>query len=308
MQGIGIIIVLLISLGTFAQRDMTPSKKSQAFGSRDFRNLNNYGIQFQLGPTYTITRLDKNNRTTIADYAVDSINGQYTHNPNGLLGFYAEIGMAHFPKKRSKLSLWLKTVLVSYYDWGIGYKHIGGTETTTVDRLDASGNVINSVTSIPGKFYNGHAFARFTLHKNINLGKQFFIDNGLGLNVDYKLVHGSSAYLGEVFPGRRSLYNPLVVQLHYSIGFGIKLKRGSYLIPGVRTPILGYQSTCSILAGNGKGSPQKAAFGNPAFQWFSSKYWPIYPHIKFIYLLEKKAKGCPPVETNDQDKETQKKR
>ena len=105
MKGIGIAIILLISLSSIAQRDLTPSKKSQAFGSRDFRNLNNYGIQFQLGPTYTITRLDKNNRTTIADYAIDSINGQYTHNPKGLLGFYAEIGMAHFPKKRSKLSL-----------------------------------------------------------------------------------------------------------------------------------------------------------------------------------------------------------
>ena len=303
MKGLGLIIILLISMSSFAQRDLTPSKKSQAFGSRDFRNLNNYGIQFQLGPTHTITRLDKNNRTT----PFDSINGQYTHNPHGLLGFYAEIGMAHFPKKRSKLSLWLKTVLVSYYDWGIGYKHIGGTETTTVDRLDAVGNIVGS-EDYSGKFYNGHAYARFTLHKNINLGKQFFIDNGLGLNVDYKVVHGSAEYLGEVFPGRRSLYNPLVVQLHYSIGFGIRLKRGSYLIPGVRTPIVGYQSTSSILAGNGKGPSPRHAFGNPAFQWFSSKYWPIYPHIKFIYLLEKKAKGCTPAETNDQDKETQKNR
>ena len=40
----------------------------------------------------------------------------------------------------------------------------------------------------------------------------------------------------------------------------------------------------------------------------ASKFWPIYPHIKFVYLLEKKAKGCPPVETNDQDKETQRNR
>lgn len=301
------IVVLLISLSAIAQRDLTPTKKSQAFGSRDFRSLNNYGIQFEIGPTYTITRLDKNNRTTMADFSIDSVNGQYTHDPNGLVGFYAEIGMAHFPKKRSKLSLWLKTVLVSYYDWGIGYKHIGGTETTTVDRLDAAGNIIGT-EEYSGKFYNGHAYARFSIHKNINLGKKFFIDNGLGLNVDYKVVHGAAAYAGEVYPGRRSLYNPLSVQLHYSIGFGIKLKRGSYLIPGVRTPIVGYQSTSSLLAGNGKGTPQRTVVGNPAFQWFSSKYWPIYPHIKFIYLLEKKAKGCPPVETNDQDKETQRNR
>ena len=303
MRGIVLLIGLIVSFGVVAQRDLTPTKRKQAFGTRDFRNLNHYGIQFQLGPTYTITRLDKNNYTALASPA-DSVTGRYTHDPNGLLGFYAEIGMAHFPKKRSKLSLWLKTVLVSYYDWGVGYKHLGGTETTYFDRLDPAGNVIGT-DEFSGKFYNGHVYGRFTLHKNINLGKTFFIDNGLGLNVDYKVVHGQAAYVGEVFPGRRSLYNPLLVQLHYSIGFGIKLKRGSYLIPGVRTPILGYQGVSPLLAGNGKGASNAPYFGNPALQWFSSQYWPIYPHIKFIYLFEKKAKGCPPAEINDQDRNTQ---
>lgn len=299
MKRINLIIALLMVCGAFAQpRDLTPNKKKQAFGTRDFRNLNMYGLQVQIGPTYTLTRIkNKSYETTVPGET-------YTHDPSGLVGFFAEVGMAHFPKKRSKLSLWLKTVLVSYYDWGLGYKHVGGKETTTIERPGGL-----PILSEEGKFYNGFVYGRFSIHKNIHIGKTFFLDNGLGVNIDYKLVHGNSTYAGEVVPGQRSLHNPLIAQLHYSLGFGIKLKRGSYLIPGVRTPIFGYQGVSQgPLTGDGKGPNPKAYFGNPAYQWFSSKYWPIYPHVKFIYMFEKKAKGCPPVEINDQDKNTQRAR
>ena len=304
MRWIQVIVVVLLTAGAFAQpRDLTPSSRKSAFGKRDFRNLNMYGLQFQFGPTYTLTR--GANKTYETDYNINGIKQQYTHDPSGRLGFFAEIGMAHFPKKRSKLSLWMKTVLVSYYDWGIGYKHNGGNERTITDDIDASGNYVRN-DEFTGSFYNGFLYGRFSLHKNIHIGKTFFLDNGLGINIDYKLVHGTSAYDIEVIPGKRSFHNPLIVQLHYSLGFGFKLKRGSYLIPGIRTPILGYQSVSPMLAGNGKGPDPQTNIGNPAYHWFSSKYWPIYPHIKFIYMFEKKAKGCPPVEVNDQDKDTHK--
>ncbi|MGY8927870.1 MAG: hypothetical protein ACKVJC_11340, partial [Flavobacteriales bacterium] len=74
---------------------------------------------------------------------------------------------------------------------------------------------------------------------------------------------------------------------------GIRLKRGAYLIPGVRVPVLGMNDW------------QK---GNPSFKWFSRSYWPILFHVKYMFMLEKKAKNCPAVETNDQDKETQRNR
>ena len=295
MKRLELIIIVLMAFGAVAQpRDLTPNKKKQAFGTRDFRNLNMYGLQVQIGPTYTLTRLkNKAYQTTVPGET-------YTHDPSGLVGFFAEVGMAHFPKKRSRLSLWLKTVLVSYYDWGLGYKRLSGKEVTTIERIGGL------PIAEDGKFSNGFVYGRFSIHKNIHIGKTFFLDNGLGINVDYKLVHGASAYDGEVDPGQRSLHNPLIAQLHYSLGFGFKLKRGSYLIPGIRTPILGYQGvSAGPIAGNGKGPDPKIYIGNPAFQWFSSKYWPVYPHIKFIYMLEKKAKGCPPVNINDQDKNTQ---
>ena len=50
--------------------------------------------------------------------------------------------MFHFPKKRSKLSLALKTVLVSYFDWGLGFKYFRGAELIHLDSLDNIGSKI----------------------------------------------------------------------------------------------------------------------------------------------------------------------
>ena len=52
---IGFIAVFASTL-VFAQpRDLTPNKRSSAFGSRDFRDLRGVGLQIQIGPTYLMT-------------------------------------------------------------------------------------------------------------------------------------------------------------------------------------------------------------------------------------------------------------
>ena len=288
------IVCLFVTLVSFSQRDLTPSKRRDAFGTRDFRALRNVGMQFQFGPTYTLTRLDKNNETI--DFNGSVGRGNYTIDPSGRIGVYGELGMIHFPKKRSKLSLWLKAVLVSYYDWGLGFKLIGGKESTLLNFTDPFGNV---VSSLEGKdnFYNGYAYVRFTLHKNINFKRtpKFFLDNSLGVNVDYRVITAdqTSDYhntFSAPYSSSVHYHDPLVAQLHYGLGFGFKLKRGSYLIPGFRTPILGINEWHN---------------GNPSLKWFSSNYWPVLFHVKYMFLFEKKAKGCPPVEINDQDRNTQ---
>lgn len=296
------LLIALLFIGitsiSFAQpRDLTPNKRSKAFGKRDFRNLGSTGLQVSLGPTFMVS--PSKIRSFNLDPSVVHLGESYTHSSAGLPGFMVEIGLAHFPKKRSKLSLALKTVLVSYFDWGIGYKHLGGAETTTI-RLINGQEIENS-----GSFYNGHVYGRFTLHKNINLdkkNKRFYLDNGLGINIDYRVLNGTSNYIGEVDAGERSQYGNLVVQLHYSLGLGIKLKRGMYLIPALRAPLVGFQQT------TGSTGKPKNFFGNPSLQWFSSNYWPLYPHIKLMYFFEKKVKGCKGADVNDQDRETQRNR
>lgn len=267
------------------QRDLTPGKKrSDVFGKADYKDYRFYGLQLSAGPTYMFTRSTKNNPV----YSTTDATGRpmdYSFDPSGKPGVFLEVGMAHFPKKRSKLSLALKTVLVSYYDWGLGFKLLGGQETTTINLYNSS-NQLLSTTKGDGSFYNGSVYGRFTLHKNINLSKKYFIDNGLGVNFDYRLINGSQSYNGASLPGDQYFSKPFAAQVHYDLGFGIRLSRRSFFIPGVQMPIMG------IAEWRG---------GCASTHWFSSNYVPALFHFKWIYLFEKKAKGCPAAKGNDDD-------
>lgn len=310
MRTIAIIICTLVLSGVWAQRDLTPSKKRDAFGKRDLRALNNYGLQFQLGATTLLTRLN-NDQIDVETPTNDGFRGNYTHDPYGKIGLYGELGMFHFPKKRSKLSLALKTVLVSYYDWGVGFKYFRGGEQIEANFIDAGGTTVSSDEQT-FNFSYGNVYGRFSLHKNIHFKKNrdektnFFLDNSLGINIDYRVMTTSDSYSWYTVMTENQAYsNPLQIQLHYGLGFGFRLKRGSWLIPGVRTPILGYQQFVSFEGSSDKG---ESSFGRPSTYWFSSRYWPLLIHVKYMFALEKKAKGCPPVEVNDQDKNTNKSR
>jgi len=276
MKNLVLVVLVAFSSSLIAQRDLTPGKRrSDTFGKADYKNYRYFGLQFSAGPTFMKTRSDANNTT----YTTTDLLGRpmdYTFDPSGKVGFFAEVGLAHFPKKRAKISLWLKTVLVSYYDWGIGFKYLGGSETTTINSYNSLG-VLSSTLDGKGEYYNGYLYGRFTLHKNINLSKKFFIDNGLGVNVDFRLINGNQAYNGATIPQGQSFHKPLVAQLHYGLGFGIKMSRRFYVIPGVQLPILGINEWRK---------------GCAALKWFNSNYLPIQAQVKIIYLFEKRVKGC----------------
>lgn len=292
MKLIQVLAIVFVTTTTFGQRDLTPTRKKDAFGSRDFRKLGYTGLQFQLGATYLITQ--PNNKTVDVATTTDGFRGNYTLDPFGKLGAYAEIGLIHFPKKRSKLSLALKTVLASYYDWGLGFKYFRGGENMTVNFIDAGG-VTTSTAESTSNFSNGNIYGRFSIHKNIHLGekKNFFLDNSVGVNFDYRVMTKTDPYAMLPMTANAHYYQPFHAQLHYGLGFGFKLKRGAYLIPGLRSPILGMYEWNK---------------GRPTLRWFSSDYWPLLIHIKYMFVFEKKTKGCPPVEINDQDKDTQRNR
>ena len=294
---IGLLILVFPMVALAQPRDLTPTKRNQGFGQRDFRKLGYTGLQFQLGGTYLMTRIDYKP----VEFGSGASLGRYTLQPKGLLGAYGEVGLVHFPKKRSKLSLALKTVLVSYYDWGIGFKYFRGLERMSVDRLTPSGAVIGTNVT-EGRFQRGHLYGRFSLHKNAHLKKikRFYLDNSVGVNFDYNLLKSkvdapTAAHLVDLTSvnAPQKYQQNFIAQLHYGLGIGIKLKRGAYLTPGVRIPIIGVYEWRK---------------GHPTISYFSSEYMPLLFHIKYMFMFEKKAKGCPAVETNSQDKETMRNR
>ena len=275
--------LILPIFSSLAQRDLTPGKKrGAAFGAVDFNNYKYSGIQVTGGLIYTKTRSDANNVTqTIVDAADRPID--YTFDPAGKVGFFIEAGMAHFPKKQSQLSKRLKTILVSYYDWGLGLKMINGAENVTANYYNLGGQVISTLNET-SDFSNAYLYGRFSAHRNFYLGKKYFIDNGIGINADFRFFSSSTndAIITTFEPlGNNS---PVVIQLNYSLGFGIKLSRRSFLIPSIALPIVGLHDWRS---------------GCAALKWYHSNYVPIQAQVKWIYLFKKVQKGCPAVYTTD---------
>jgi hypothetical protein len=278
---IHISLIILISGGISAQKNLRPGsskKRSQVFGgAQDFGNYQPRGLQFSFGPTYTLT--SRKNETIKPDSLYNGQRFRYQQDPSGLLGLSLDIGMAHFPMKTPRFKIAGNPFrILSYWDWGLGVKLYGGKENTLLEYTDATGKNVISSEAGEGKFYNTYASAHVTAHKIVYFkNPKIFIDNGLGVNFDYRIIQGSQKYEGVHFPENERFQKDAAVQLHYDLGFGIKLKRGSYFIPSVSTPILGFYEW------NG---------GTPAIKWFSSDYWPITVKAKFIFLFKQKSKGC----------------
>ena len=183
----------------------------------------------------------------------------YDLTPSGLPGYYLEIGMEHLFKKIHKV--------FHYVDWGIGIKHFGGQE-----KLD-----IND-TKTRGQFNFGNVFARGAIHNVWQLSMHNFIDQSIGFNVDYR-IYGGKEDEDYTPPAGYDNQTKLVAQLNYTIGWGLKVRDGFFIVPQVQTPIL------TALQWNGF---------NPSHKWFNSRYQPTIFTIKFAWLFTKK--GCSTIE------------
>jgi hypothetical protein len=268
MKYLNLLFFLGILMNCFSQGYKPKKSKKDFFGgAKDYRSLANYGLQVQLGPTYTFASKPQHLPYT------DSIGNQYDIEikSKGKFGVHFDIGMAHFNVKKP----WLRIgKLYHYFDYGLNFKLFGGSEMTKYPIYDNVGREIGT-TEGKGKFYNGYAGLRATIHylKYFQNGSKF-LDNGLGVNAEYMVLIGNKTYSN--FTGYKSAYSdPLRIQLHYKIGFGFRLKRGSYLIPTIQIPILGFSQ-----------------FGQESIHWFSSKYYPIMLSVKYIRLFQKKGNGC----------------
>jgi len=258
----------LISTLTFAQGGFKKGSKGN-----DYIIVTNDGIQFSFGPTYLIPS------KTISGEITDNngARGIYDIKPKGNVGFFAEFGMAHFPKwKGIPIKPLKKSRILDYVDWGIGYRQYAGEETTTIQ--------LNATETGNGEFRNGYLYGRISAHtliyfgkKKIDKARKYFIDQSLGLNFDYNLFPGDKNYKDNFsqYQNELSFQKPLMVQMHYSLGVGIRLNRAWMMIPGAQIPILG------LYQWNGF---------NARMNWFSSQYWPVQAQIKFIKLFERAPK------------------
>ncbi len=273
-------------------------EKSQKKGN-DYLQVRNHGYQFSLGPTYSFV-----NQPLRGDLFVNQVDrGDFTITPEAKLGFYAEFGLAHFPKwKGTPIKALKKSRIIDYFDWGFGYSLIRGKEETEITYKNAFGDVISTQTEY-GELKNGYVYGRYSAHSLVYFGKKkivkvrkHFIDNSIGFQFSYCASPGTSEYSNNNFytnfvPRNYEGLNDekLAAQFVYSLGVGIRLNKAWMFVPSVTLPI--------VTVNNWDGF-------NAYFDWYSSGYWPIQAQVKFIKLFEKPNK-CG-VYSTPEDKEMQK--
>ena len=245
----------------------------------DYLVVVNDGIQFNIGASYLMP-----SKELSGDLSSGTGRGEYAVLPEGKLGYFAELGFAHFPKwKGIPIKFLKKSRIIDYFDWGLGYKVLAGKESTSIDRFNSSNELISTSNGI-GEFQNSSFFSRVSAHsliyygkKKIDKARKHFIDNAFGFNFDYTQSQGSQVYndgfsdyaLEHQFQGQFNL------QFHYSLGVGIRFNRAWMMIPAVEMPLIG------IHQWNGF---------NAKMNWFSSQYWPVLLRVKFIKLFERVPK------------------
>lgn len=224
----------------------TAGDRGQAIYSHSRSHFKPFGWHFSPGLTYMV------------GYSQEDNDKDYDLKPLGTPGYYLEIGLQHVFKRRKKV--------FHYFDYSLGIKHFGGREKLVRENLPDTMSSFNF----------GAAFARIDIHNVWQLNKRNFIDQSLGLNVDYTVYGGDkNAYTNL---GTEDYQQKFLTQLHYSIGWGIKFRDGFFVVPTLQTPVL-------------------TAFDwrnfNPSHRWFSSKYQPLIFSVKIAWLFVKT--DCPAV-------------
>jgi hypothetical protein len=269
------LVLLFLQNVLLAQGGFTKGTKGN-----DYIIVTNDGIHFSIGPTYLMP--SRNLSGELSDNS--GARGNYLIDPAGQLGFFAELGFAHFPKwKGTPVKFLKKSRIMDYIDWGVGFRQYAGKEYTKVDITNAIGEVV-ATNEGNGSFRNNYVFARVSAHTLIYYGKKkidkvrkHFIDQYIGFNFDYNLISGDRTYDNNFaqFPLQHNFQKNLMVQFHYGIGVGIRLNRAWMLIPGASLPLVG------IYEWNGF---------HPKMDWFASNYWPVQAQIKVLKLFERPPK------------------
>lgn len=221
------------------------------------------GFYVAPGLTYTLPRF-KNEEEELFRSGDTSYTALY--DPNGRLGLYLEAGWFYATRD---------PVVVDYWDIGLAYKNLRGSETfeSTFVRADSAA-LFTGEGSFAERFITLHANA----NKFIQVANYQFIQLSLGVNADYRL--GSKyEHTGDPLLNRHAFPPDLIGQLHFKLGYGFKATGNLLIIPAIETPIFSV-------------SPEDQGLGQ--LQWFSSRYRPLILSVRFLFLRARPGFDCPP--------------
>lgn len=193
----------------------------------------------------------------------------------GKPGLYAEVG-------RYQMLEYSK--LFKYFDYGISYEGLRGNERANGQYVSIPDEaVLSPLEESRGSFGYHYAQGFFNLNNVVRISKYNFIQNSIGVNAGYAFLAnlggtGLSPADANQNPGR------IQAQLHYKIGFGIKMRGNWLIIPALETPIL-----------NG----WKWENGRSSHGFFASRYRPIIFSLRFFFIRNANTLDCTPVKTRE---------
>jgi hypothetical protein len=199
------------------------------FAQRESRALYVPGGQFKNsgwfiapGMAFTVP-FPRNEQLTGYNAADDTLfSGDFSR--DGQNGLCIQVGRHHFWKRRGP---------IDHVDYGLGYKMLRGTEEFAgVVRADTSFVPYTAYAS----FSDSYLSAFGNLSNVIMLNNRWWLQNSLGLNVDFRLFGNRG---GSGVPGAIWEYpSTFPVQAHYRLGFGWKPEPGIFILPMIEIPLL----------------------------------------------------------------------
>ena len=192
----------------------------------------------------------------------------------GKIGLYAEVG---------RYRMFQYSKLIKYMDYGISYKGLRGKEKAEGQWVSLPGEAaISALEQTSGKFGYHYAEAFVNFNHVWRIGKYNFIQNSLGVNAGYAFIANlAGATVSAAATGNPGQFS---TQLHYKLGYGIKMRGNWLIIPALETPIL------NVLPFE----PPRSSLG-----FFASRYRPVILSIRFFFMRPANTLDCTPIRTRE---------
>ncbi|GAB5539549.1 MAG: hypothetical protein Salg2KO_16520 [Salibacteraceae bacterium] len=192
----------------------------------------------------------------------------------GRPGLYAEVG---------RYRMFQYSKLIKYMDYGISYKSLRGRENAEGQYVSLPGEVVSSpMEETSGLFGYHYAEAFLNLNHVWRIGKYNFIQNSIGANAGYAFLANQSGTT--VSAAANANPGQFITQLHYKLGYGIKMRGNWLMIPALETPIL------NVLPFE----PPRSSLG-----FFASRYRPVILSVRFFFMRPANTLDCTPVRTRE---------
>lgn len=227
----------------------------------------NKGWFISPGMTYMLPE-ERNQNLTMFTEVGDALDTLYSGDFKraGKIGAYLEAGRHHFITNR---------ILLNHIDYGVHFKMLRGRESFSgISAAGAGAGYVPVVND--AKFSESFVGAFFNASNIIQLSNNKWIQNSLGVNVDYRVISRRVSE-GNPYANTWQFPDPLLAQLHYKIGFGWRPEPGIFIMPMLETPILTAYPWDGLKA---------------TLPYFSGRSRPIIFTVRIQWLSKRPAREC----------------